>query len=137
MKTQQDIDAVFLALAVWREARGESDECKAGVAGCIMNRVERPGWWGKNVMDVLFKKWQFSSFTDPRDKQLTTWPKSDDQAWQACVSIAECAVSGILKHPAPGADSYFDISIDPPVWATADKFVRQIGRVKFYNMDLK
>lgn len=126
-------DTVFLALIIWREARGESTECKEAVAGCILERVRRPGWWGRDIMGVLFKKWQFSSVTDPKDRQLTTWPVPSDPSWLQCLDIADKAVSGKLVHPAPGADSYFDISIIDPIWAVKETFVRKIGRMKFYD----
>ena len=133
MQLRAAADLVFLALVIWREARGECDECKAAVAGCIMERVRRGGWWGNDVMEVLFRPWQFSSATDPKDRQLTTWPASTELSWMACLRVAACAVSGGLQHPAPGADSYHDISIAPPKWATVDRFVVRIGRLKFYR----
>ncbi len=44
-----------------------------------------------------------------------------------------------VPNPAPGADSYYDISLDAigkaPDWATPERFVRQLGRLKFYNVD--
>ena len=137
MIKEQAVNMVFMALVIWREARGECREAKEAVAGCILNRVRFSGWWGRDIMGCLFKKWQFSSVTDPKDKQLTTWPSPTDPSWAECLEIAERAVSDELEHPAPGADSYFDISIPDPIWATGKTFVRQIGRIKFYNTDRK
>ena len=137
MIKEQAADMVFMALVIWREARGECRECKEAVAGCILNRANSPGWWGRGIMGVMFKPWQFSSVTDPKDRQLTTWPSPVDPSWLECLDIADQAVSGKLVHPAPGADSYFDISIPDPIWATDKTFVRQIGRIKFYNTDRK
>ena len=137
MIKEQAADMVFMALVIWREARGECREAKEAVAGCILNRVEFSGWWGSGVMGVMFKKWQISSLTDPKDKQLTKWPSPIDPSWRECLDVADQAVSGKLVHPAPGADSYFDISRPNPDWATDEIFVRQIGRIKFYNTDRK
>lgn len=131
---QKASEVVFLALAVWREARGEPLEARQAVAEAIMNRVKRPSWWGKDVMSVVFKKWQFSSLTDPNDPQLTTWPYSA-AAWRECLQIAEMAVDDELPPYAPGADSYYDISIPPPKWATPETFVVQLGRIRFHNLD--
>jgi len=130
------IDTVFLALVVWREARGESVECQTAVAYSIMNRVERPSWWGKDVQSVITKKWQYSSMTAPQDPQLSTWPKSESLSWQECFRATVNVLNEDVKNPVPHADSYFDISIPNPVWATDDKFVKQIGRIKFYNIDM-
>jgi len=133
--TKQDMaDRVFLALMIWREARGESTEGKAAVAHVALTRSLRPGWWGRNMMGVLFKKWQFSSLTDPNDKQLTTWPEADDQSWIDSLQVACDVLDGKLPNPVPWADHYFDDSIDPPAWAAPDKFIRQIGRVLLYRV---
>lgn len=132
---QAQADLAFLALTVWREARGESFPCQLGVAHAVLNRVARPKWWGNDIMSVIFKKWQFSSLTDPHDPQLTTWPRSDALPWQQCLKAAATALDGSIVNPVPGADSYFDVSIPAPVWAVPQAFVAQIGRIKFYNLD--
>src|SRR4030043_1194011 len=108
---QSWINTVFLALVVWREARGESIECQTAVAFSIMNRVENPKWWGKNVMGVVRARLQYSSMTYPKDKQLTTWPAQEDVYWQQCFEVASDVLGKQVENPVPGADSYFDISI--------------------------
>ena len=125
---------VFMALVIWREARGETEIGQTAVAWSILNRVAKPSWWGKTIMEVLFKRLQYSSMTDPRDKQLTVWPV-DDAVWKQCLQMAYDVIHGLSKNPVPGADSYYDISIPPPKWATPDKFVIKIGRLNFYNMN--
>jgi len=127
-------EITFIALVIWREARGEPWQGKIGVGFSIMNRVRNPKWWGKSVMEVVFKKWQYSSMTDPNDRQLTIWPK-DDSVWQECLKAAYDVYNFISDNPVKGADSYHDISIPSPKWATKDMFVCQIGRLKFYNVD--
>ncbi len=128
-------DRAFLALTIWREARGELYEARVGVAMVILNRVLRPSWWGRDVQSVIFKKWQFSSLTDPGDPQLTKWPLTADPSWIDCLEIACSAIDGSLVNPVPGADSYFDISIPAPAWALPESFVGQLGRIKFYDLD--
>ena len=128
-------EIVFMALCLWREARGESEEAKIGVGMCILNRAARPSWWGTNIMEVIFKKWQFSSLTDPNDKQLTLWPKENNPAWESCLILSEKILKGDYEHPAPGADSYHDVSIPAPYWAKPEQFVGQIGRLRFFNTD--
>jgi spore germination cell wall hydrolase CwlJ-like protein len=128
-------DKAFLALCVWREARGESLAAQTGVAYVIMNRVKKPSWWGHDVMSVLFKKWQFSSLTDPGDKQLTRWPDSSDESWQRCLEVACNVIERNFPNTVRGADHYYDISIRPPKWADPLKFVAQVGRLRFYDLD--
>lgn len=132
---QKQADLVFLALVIWREARGEADETKAAVAHAILNRVARPSWWGKTISGVLFKKWQFSSMTDPHDRQLTTWPADNDPSWASCLELADKVLSGRAVNHVQGADSYFDISIPAPAWTKYARFCGQIGRIKFYDVD--
>lgn len=131
-------ERVFLALCLYREARGEPQLAKVAVALSVLNRVRRPSWWGSDVLGVLFKKWQYSSFTDPHDRQLTVWPQRDDQAWQECLDVAISVLEGFWDrvNPAPCADSYHDVSIASPAWARREMFVTRIGRLKFYNVDL-
>lgn len=134
MTLSESADRTFLALMIWREARGESTEARVAVGYTVLERIKsKAGWWGSDVLSVLFCKWQYSSLTDPRDQQLTLWPRSDQQAWRQCLDIADVVLSGTVNNPAPGADSYFDISIKAPNWATPDRHVADIGRLKFYK----
>jgi N-acetylmuramoyl-L-alanine amidase len=130
---QKYADITFLALVLWREARGESLDVRKGIANVILNRVAKPCWWGEDAMSVCFKKWQFSSLTDPNDKQLTTWPRANLIEWQECLLIAMRAIDGELENTIKGADSYYDVSINAPKWAAKDCFVCQIGKIKFYD----
>lgn len=128
-------DRVLLGMVVWREARGESDECRAAVAHSVLNRVSRPTWWGRTVLTVVARKWQYSSMTAPGDPQLILWPIDGDASWWECLQIACDVLDGEIPNTAPGADSYFDVSIQPPKWAKPEMFVKQIGRIRFYNID--
>lgn len=132
-------DLIFLALVIWRESRGESKETKIGVAFSILNRVRNPKWWGNDILSVTTKKWQYSSMTDPNDVQLTKYPLSNDPSWQECLSVAYDVYNDLLINPVKGADSYYDISLDKigkaPNWATEKEFVKQLGKIKFYNLD--
>ncbi len=128
------VDVTFLALVLWREARGEPHDCKIAVASSIMNRVMRPSWWGRTLLEVVTKKWQYSSMTDPKDAQLTTWPRYD-ATFIECMEVARDVLMGRVASLTPGADSYYDVSIAAPHWATPGTFVGQVGRIRFYNLD--
>ena len=104
------------------------------VVHSIMDRVRSPKWWGKDVASVCTKKWQYSSMTDPNDKQLTTWPGLDPW-WDMALQVAADVYDKKVPNPVPDADSYYDISIPPPKWADTTKFVKQVGRIKFFNLD--
>lgn len=130
----------LLALTLWREARGERDDALIAVACSIKNRVDRPSWWGQDLVSVLTKKWQYSSLTDPNDRQLTTWPQPHDASFAECLNIAWGVMEGVYHSPVKGADSYYDDSLQGervPKWAQAhpERFVGKVGRLSFFNMD--
>jgi len=135
MISQDYADRIFLALMIWREARGEERQVQVGIAHVVLNRVKSPSWWGNDIQSVIFKKWQFSSLTDPSDRQLTTWPASHEWSWNQCLDVAFKVMDEQESNPVPGADSYYDISIPAPRWATKETFVKQLGKVRFYNLD--
>lgn len=133
-------EITLLALTIYREARGEPYDAKIAVAHTPMNRVAHAGWWGHDLIGVLTTKWQYSSLTDPNDKQLTVWPKADDATFEECLKIAALVVGGVYKSPLNGIDSYYDDSLQGdrmPKWAKEhpERFVGKIGRLNFYNMD--
>jgi N-acetylmuramoyl-L-alanine amidase len=132
---QNQADVAFLALAVWREARGESREGKAAVAYSITNRIAARHW-GNTVMSVIFERLQYSSMTHYADPQLATWPADDDPSWKEALEIAASVIEQTTPNPINGADSYHDTSIKPPRWATPDNFVQQIGRLRFYRVSV-
>lgn len=133
MTAQDSADLAFLALTLWREARGESREGKIAVAHSIINRTLSPSW-GDTIMSVLFQRLQYSSVTHASDPQLSVWPKESDASWDECLHIAHGVLEGSIKNNIDKADSYHDISIQPPNWASTQSFVKQIGRLKFYRV---
>lgn len=129
-ESMREDELVFLALAIWREARGEPLEGKRGVAQVVLNRVAaQKKKWGLTVMQALFKRLQFSSLTHSADKQLTAWPTSGP-VWEACLDVARDALWGPVENPVGNANSYHDTSVDPG-WPG---FICQIGRLKFYKV---
>lgn len=126
----------MLGLLIWREARGESITTQYQVGHTVKNRLENPSWWGKTWIEVITKKWQYSSLTDPRDKQLTRWPNGlDDNKFGQCLQIAYNIYFGNAVVPFPEADSYYDDSIKPPKWATPAKRLGKLDHIVFYNID--
>ena len=127
---------VMLAIVIWREARGETKQAMLAVGCSIRNRVENPKWWGDSYPAVISKKWQYSSMTDPKDKQLTLFPQGiNDQNFGDALVVAYSVVIEGVVSPVPGADSYYDDSITAPNWATPNCFVKKIGSLNFYNVD--
>lgn len=120
---------------MWREARGEGPKAMIAVGCCVRNRVTRPTWWGRDYIDVITKKWQFSAMAAPGDPQLIVYPKSGDKQFEQALEAATWIIDGSTHHPMPGADSYYDISIPRPKWADGTNYVGSIGRLRFHNTD--
>jgi N-acetylmuramoyl-L-alanine amidase len=127
-------DRFYLAFVLWREARGETRACKLAVAYSILNRVDHPKWWGGSISTVITKPWQYSSMTDPKDPQLVKYPV-DGGDWEDCLDVADLVIRRVGPNTMKGADSYYDTSIKAPAWATQDKFIGQLGKIRFFNTD--
>ena len=58
----------FGARTTWRECREESTGAPRGIFHTVVNRAAKAGWWGTDVVSVILKPFQFSSFNldDPR-----------------------------------------------------------------------
>lgn len=131
---QRISDGTCLAFVLWREARAEPKEGKIALVYSILNRVQKPKWWGTSIASVVLKAWQYSSMTDPNDPQLRKYPWGD-AAWPECLQVAFDVLDGKVENPVPSADSYYATYIPAPNWAKQDQFVKQIGAHRFYNTD--
>jgi hypothetical protein len=137
------VNVVFLALCVWREARGEDIPTKIAIAHVVKNRVDRE--WGrqKTFQDVVTAPWQFSGMSAIGDPNLIQYPKSYDQTWKDSLEIAHSLVpmQGLdtsKSDPTGGAVFYHDSSIEhpPSAWGDVVETYRS-GRVTFYGQAKK
>lgn len=137
MKTADTYEPFLKALALWREARGQSDDAKRGVLHVILNRAAA-GFRGTTPAEVILWPYQFSSFnsTDPNAFRLPNpKQKGDWQAWLACCAV----VDDPGLDPTGGAVMYHSLPIEDyggrvwPAWATDDKQTCQIGPFRFYR----
>jgi spore germination cell wall hydrolase CwlJ-like protein len=123
----------LLTLCIWREARGESDDAKLGVAWTIKNRVALQGWMGKTYNEVVLKPWQFSSF-NASDPNAVKWPNPlTDPSYAECMNAAKCAYSDIKTDPTSGATHYYDDSIAAPKWTAGATKTVKLGKLNFYK----
>ncbi len=128
-----DVDIV--ALAIWREARGEGDLGRRGVGWVIQNRVDHPGWWGHTYHGVVLCPYQFSSFNES-DPQHSLYPDDDSHTWLDCQQIAQSIISGTDTDITSGATHYHDISMGwPTAWGNQGDYAHtlDVGRLKFYR----
>ncbi len=125
-----------LARTIWGEARGDGRAGMTAVANVVVNRVNKPGWWGHNIVQVCTAPWQFSCWNegDPNRAKLLSVNGNDPQ-FVTALAIADSAVEGTLADITEGADSYFADYIEAPAWAKQATFTTQIGHQLFYKVE--
>jgi N-acetylmuramoyl-L-alanine amidase len=109
----------LLALVVWREARSEGYLGQAAVCHSVLNRINAGSWFGDSVSEVIAKPRQYSSMTDPGDKQLVLFPVRDDRSFLLSMQIVEDVLNGVAADCSHGATHYLNPSVLPslPAWA--------------------
>lgn len=128
-----------LADTLWMEARSDGKDGMQAVASVILTRARNPRWWGGDIRSVCLKPYQFSSWNEGSTQlPLVAKAKADgDEAYALALNVATLAVQGILPDTTGGADSYYALSMaEPPVWATPARFTVQIGRQRFFRVEL-
>lgn len=125
-------NVIFLALCVFREARGEIYTAKLAVAYTVVTRAANPRWWGDSIMAVLRCPDQYTSMTHEGDPNLVAWPFAADPFWADSVQAAVAALSKSVPNPAPMADSYYSGDVEP-YWAASATFVAKVGDFRFYR----
>ncbi|MBC8157732.1 MAG: cell wall hydrolase, partial [Alphaproteobacteria bacterium] len=80
----------IMARTVWGEARGEDEIGKIAVAHVIKNRAKHPKWWGKTIMEVCLKPWQFSCWNkkDPNREKMDA-VTTNDPTFKLCLSVCK------------------------------------------------
>lgn len=130
----------LLTLCIWREARGEVDEAKYGVAWVVKNRVDK-GTFGTGYAGVILKPFQFSSFNGMGknglvDANTMKFPiPQTDRAFGACLLAAKRVYEASAPDPTHGSQFYHDDSIAPPNWTKNMVFKVKLGKLSFYKED--
>lgn len=119
----------ILALAVWREARGESPLGQLLVAQTIENRVTDPRW-PDTYQGVITQPWQFSAF-NKNDPNALLFPSETDAAWSTCVSVAQAVIDA--PKPFTTANHYHTTGVAPR-WKDDSKIVNREGSHIFYRL---
>lgn len=110
-------DLELLALLIAGEADNQPLAGRVAVACVPATRLHR-GRWGKDLRSVMLQKWQFSTFNDDHWRRFTG-------RISAHITLAECAINGLLNTPTPGATHYYAKSIPiAPAWAFSSRMVR-------------
>lgn len=118
-----------LALAVYREARGESLEGKRLVAQTIENRVRDPRW-PDTYVGVITQPWQFSAF-NKNDPNALVFPSERDPQWPDCVEAADVVLSAPMALTDANHYCRFDVY---PAWRNDRQMVASEGHHRFFKL---
>jgi len=131
-----DSEYIFtLAKMLFGEARNCADEEKVAIAYTALNRVRKHTWYGKTLIDVITKPYQYSCFNenDPNRKLLEEPEKHDLDSWNKSIEVAYEVIEGIAKgnynDPTNGATHYYNPKHANPKWAKSDKMTK-IGKLE-------
>ena len=127
-------DEALAAVAIDTEAEGEPYPVKVGVAEVIRNRMAQKFYSDGTVAGTIWRKSQFSAFSLlPNANNIIRAFQIDDQAPAAmdCVKAWAAAQSGSAS--VGGALLFHSPTPVRPPWATDDKFICQLGSIRFYR----
>jgi spore germination cell wall hydrolase CwlJ-like protein len=132
------VDAHWMALTMWGEARSGGEEAMRAVGHVIDNR-RRSGAHGTYATETVSEAWQFSCWNkgDPNYAAMldidTLRPGSEDEAmWLAAKRIAEEILSGRSADPTGGALFYHTAAVSPR-WSEGLAPVSVIGGHLFFR----
>lgn len=131
-------DTEALARTIWMEARGEGkrtvtwdDDYRAMVlvGGVIMERVRKPGWWGKTLKEVAVNPSQFSCWRqeDP-NVAAGMFVTFSDSSYCMAYGIAVGLITETIDYRVitSGATHYHAKEVHP-LWADTLAHVATVG----------
>jgi len=133
------VDAHWMALTMWGEARGDGEAGMRAVGHVIDNRRRS----GRNpttfVTDTVSEAWQFSCW-NPGDPNFAAMlnvdalpaNSHDRRMWLTARQIADEILSGESQDPTDGALFYHSVEVSPR-WSQGVAPVGQIGRHLFFR----
>ena len=132
------VDAHWLALTMWGEARREGESGMRAVGHVIDNR-RRAGMHGDFVTDTVSAPFQFSAWnpSDPNRARMmdlngADGAGADARAWRLARQIAEDILAGRSADPTGGALYYHSVAVAPP-WSAGVAPVARIGDHLFFR----
>lgn len=118
-----------LALATWREARGESLLGKLLVCQVIENRVV-DARWPETYIGVITQPLQFSAF-NANDPNVSTFPRDSDPMWADAVAAADLVIAApsVLTTA-----NHYHTTVISPTWSQGKRPVLTEGNHAFYRL---
>lgn len=108
----------YVSLCLWREARGEGED---GIRAVMHVIHKRALLWYKRAKEpyhaAVYDHAQFTSMSDPNDRQYTLFPSDTDSVYLLCEKIAQEVISGCSTDNTCGALYYANLdNITPGGW---------------------
>jgi spore germination cell wall hydrolase CwlJ-like protein len=132
------VDAHWMALTMWGEARNGGEEAMRAVGHVIDNR-RRAGTHGKYATETVSAAWQFSAWNrnDPNYPAMMNIDKlregsEDHRMWLEAKRLAADILSGASADPTGGALFYHTAAVSPR-WSSGLAPVRVIGGHLFFR----
>jgi N-acetylmuramoyl-L-alanine amidase len=132
------VDAHWMALTMWGEARNGGESAMRAVGHVIDNR-RRSGSHGVYATETVSEAWQFSAWNrnDPNYSAMMNIdklsPDSEDQRmWLTARRVAEEILSGRSADPTGGALFYHTAAVSPR-WSSGLAPIRVIGGHLFFR----
>jgi spore germination cell wall hydrolase CwlJ-like protein len=132
------VDAHWMALTMWGEARSGGEEAMRAVGHVIDNR-RRSGAHGSYATETVSEAWQFSAWNrnDPNHSAMLNIDKLrpgsvDHQMWLTARRVADEILSGASADPTGGALFYHTAAVSPR-WSSGLAPVRVIGGHLFFR----
>jgi spore germination cell wall hydrolase CwlJ-like protein len=132
------VDAHWMALTMWGEARNGGESAMRAVGHVIDNR-RRANTHGKYATETVSAAWQFSAWNknDPNYPAMMNVdklrPDSEDHAmWLTARRVAEEILSGASADPTGGALFYHTAAVSPR-WSAGLAPIRVIGGHLFFR----
>ncbi len=132
------VDAHWMALTMWGEARNGGESAMRAVGHVIDNR-RRSGAHGTYATETVSEAWQFSAWNrnDPNHSAMMNIdklrPDSEDHLmWLIAKRVAEEILSGRSADPTGGALFYHTAAVSPR-WSSGLAPIRVIGGHLFFR----
>lgn len=126
-------DQQILAKTAWGENRGGGKDGMTSVLNVVINRANKPCWWGKSAREVCLKLYQFDCWNqdDPNFSKLLN---AEGDVYDYAMTLANKALAGNLVDLTNGSCYYFAKSMNPwPVWARGKLPSADIAGQLFFN----
>lgn len=131
-----------LARTMWGEARGEGEIGQLAVAHVVFNRVDAARWWGRDVVAVCRKPWQFSCWNPgPRGRDRLAAVTARDSVFSRSLQLAsellrlqhDAHDERVRRDPTGGATHFHTVELPTPRWARGHRPCQRIGRHLFFR----